>query len=329
MMTTTSPAELITQFQTKYSKKLLPRTEELIVLDQFATKSAFPQNQGAKTMRMFRQTAVTDATGVVEATEGVPPTDYQEITYEFIEATLKQYVIPYKFSDVLGLTEMFSTLIAIRENIAQKMALHADGIVRNLIAQPTTGVTTNKFYAGGITSFNGLVAADPATGALTIQDLLRAMTKLDLARAPKKNGEYFAVVSPQVAYDLMLDTKFFIPVNTYQDKTNVVKGEVGKWFNVRVVKTTAPFREAATNGTEGNYAGSGPIFTTIVLGDAAFGTPVMDGQSPYSPRIYINDKPDKTDPANQFTIVAAKSHWASAMLQEKWAATIRSKSTYQ
>ena len=162
---------------------------------------------------------------------------------------------------------------------------------------------------------------------MTIQDLLRAMTALELQRAPKKDGEYFAVVSPQVAYDLMLDTKFFIPVNTYQDKTNIVKGEVGKWFNVRVIKTTVPFREA-TGGAEGTFSSAGGIFTTIVLGSGGFGTPTLAGYSPYTPKLYIHDKAEKSDPTNKYRLVAAESWWASLVFQEKWMATIRSRTTY-
>ena len=65
---------------------------------------------------------------------------------------------------------------------------------------------------------------------------------------------------PAAGGDLMTkDTKNWIPVNTYQDKTNIVKGEVGKWFNTRVIETTVPFREA-TNGAEGTFSSSGGSF---------------------------------------------------------------------
>jgi N4-gp56 family major capsid protein len=324
MMSTSNPADLITQFQTLYSDKLLPKTEQLMVYDQFATKTSFPKNRGAKTMRMHRKKPGS-ASNVATATEGVAPSTYREIDLEYVEATLVQYVEALKFSDVLSMTELFNSLIMSRESLAEDMSLHADQIVRNTIV---AGVTTNKIYAGGATTFNALVALDASVAPLTIQDLLRAFTALQIQRAPKKNGEYFAIVPPQIAYDLMLDTKFFVPVGTYQDKSNIVKGEVGKWFNVRVVISTLPFREANTNGTEGTYASTGPIYTTVVVGADAYGTPIMGGNSPYTPHIYVNDKAEKVDPANQFTIVAAKSFWAALMLQELWAVTIRSKTTY-
>lgn len=325
LMTTTS-TELAHQFQTMFNKKLLKRARQKTVLDQFAMKSAFPQNAGAKTMRFFRQEAGS-ASEVSTLSEGVPLTTYSEVGLDYVEATLVQYGMVVKISDQLGLTGIFNTLLMSKDRMAENADLHADQIVRNTIIAGVTGAT-EKIYAGGATTFNGLVALDAAAGALAIKDLLRAMTQLEINRAPRKDGEYFAILPPQIAYDLMLDTQFFIPVNTYQDKTNVIKGEVGKWFNVRVVIATVPFREANTNGTEGTFASTGPIFSTIVTGSDSFGTPIMDGQSPYSPRTYINDKADKSDALNQFVLAGFKTWWAAVMLDPTWTIVIRSKTSF-
>jgi N4-gp56 family major capsid protein len=319
---TTTTTELAHQFQTVFNKQLLERAMQRVVLDQFATKSPFPKNAGAKTMRMFRLESGS-AANVSTLTEGVPLTTYSEVGLDYVEATLVQYGQVYKISDVLGLTELFSTLLASKSRMAEESALHADQIVRNVLIAGAT----QKLYANGDADFNTLVA-DTTAGYLAIKDLLRAMTTLEINRAPRKDGEYFAVVPPQVAYDLMLDTQWFIPVNTYQDKTNVVKGEVGKWFNVRVVIATVPFREANTNGTEGTFAGSGPIYSTIVTGADAYGTPIMAGNSPYSPHIYINDKADKSDPLNQTVLAGWKSYWAALVLNAAWYVVIRSKTSF-
>jgi N4-gp56 family major capsid protein len=321
LMTTTT-TELAHQFQTVFNRQLLERAMQRVVLDQFATKSPFPKNAGAKTMRMFRLESGS-AANVSTLTEGVPLTTYSEVGLDYVEATLVQYGQVYKISDVLGLTELFSTLLASKSRMAEESALHADQIVRNVLIAGAT----QKLYANGDADFNTLVA-DTTAGYLAIKDLLRAMTTLEINRAPRKDGEYFAIVPPQVAYDLMLDTQWFIPVNTYQDKTNVVKGEVGKWFNVRVVIATVPFREANTNGTEGTFASTGPIYSTIVTGADAYGTPIMAGNSPYSPHIYINDKADKADPLNQTVLAGWKSYWAALVLNANWYVVIRSKTSF-
>lgn len=319
---TTATTDLANQYQTVYNKKLLKRAMQKVVLDQFATKSPFPKNAGAKTMRMFRQLPGA-ASNISALTEGVPLATYSEIGLEYIEVTLAQYGEVFRISDVLGWTELFSTMDGVRSRIAEDAALHADQIVRNVLVAGAT----QKLYANGETSFDNLVA-NTSSGFMAIKDLLRAMTTLEINRAPTHDGEYFAIVPPQVAYDLMLDTQFFIPVNTYQDKTNVVKGEVGKWFNVRVVMATVPFREANTAGTEGTFSSSGAIYTTIVTGDDAYGTPIMAGQSPYSPRINIAAGPEKSDVLDQFTAVGFKSFWAAKVLNANWFVAIRSKSSF-
>jgi N4-gp56 family major capsid protein len=322
---TIATTELAHQFQTIFNRKLLSRARQLTVLDQFGLKQSFPKNAGSKTMRFFRQEAGA-ASEVSTLNEGVPLTTYTEVGLDYVEATIVQYGMLVKISDVLGMTGIFDTLNMSRDRMAENADLHADQITRNAIIAGVTGEAT-ALYAGGAADFTALSALTGTTGALQIQDFLRAMTLLDINRAPRKNGEYFAVVSPQVAYDLMLDTKFFIPVNTYQDKTNLVKGEVGKWFNVRVVKTTVPFRETS-GGTEGTYAGSGTIYSSIVVGAEAYGVPIMEGGSPYSPHVYINDKADKADPLNQFVLAGFKTFWTTVVLNAAWAVVLRSKSSF-
>lgn len=324
LMTTTT-TELAHQFQTTFNKKLLERARQRTVLDQFATKAPFPKNAGAKTMRFFRQEAGA-ASEVSTLSEGVPLTTYTEIGLDYVEATLAQYGMVIKMSDVLGMTELFSTLLGSKDRMAEDAALHADQIVRNVIIAGVTG-STEKIYANGEATFNALVA-NTTSGYLTIEDMLRASTQLAINRAPKKEREYFMVSPPQVTFDLKKDTKWYIPVNTYQDKTNVIKGEVGKWFNVRVVETDVPFREANTNGTEGTFASTGPIYASVVVGDGAFGTPIMAGNSPYSPHIYINDQADKSDPLNQTVLAGFKTYWAAVVLNAAWAIVIRSKTSF-
>src|SRR6476469_11007712 len=108
---TTSTTELAHQFQTIFNKSLLERAMQRVVLDQFATKSPFPKNAGAKTMRMFRLESGS-AANVSSLVEGVPITTYSEVGLDYVEATLAQYGQVYKISDVLGMTELFSTLLA-------------------------------------------------------------------------------------------------------------------------------------------------------------------------------------------------------------------------
>lgn len=324
MMTTTSPAALITQYQTHFNKELLPRAKEMVVLDQFATKTPFPKNAGAKTIRMHRK-LIGSSANVQTLTEGVPLSTYREVSYEYVEATLVQYGELLKQSDILTMTDLINTLRESKDSLSEDAAYHADSVIRNVLAHQSTGGT--KYYAQGAANWAALAGGTAAAGALTIQDLLHEMTALKAAHAPRKNGEYIGIVAPEVSFDLMKDTTNYIPFANYLDNSRRLKGEVGKWYNVRIVESNLPFREA-TGGAEGTFSSTGGIFVNYVVGTGGFGTPLMEGNSPFDPKVYVNQGASKSDPLNQYTIIGFKSYWAALVLNQPWVRSVRSRTTY-
>lgn len=324
MMTTTT---LSAEYQTYFSDKLLERAMQLTVLDQFATKVPFPAEKGAKTIQFFRKQAGA-ASNVQALSEGVPTSTYREVLFDTVTATLAQYGETFKMSDILQKTQLFDTLEESMDSAAEDAAYHADQIVRNVIQVGVTNTTSpaNLRYVGATQTFAGLSALSASAGALQIADLLNAATALKLQRAPRKNGSYFALMPPQVSQDIMLDSKF-VNATSYSNISQLQKGELGQWYGVRIVEMTLPFRETS-GGTEGTFSSTGGIFSTYVVGTGAFATPIMGGQSPYNPHVYVNDKPDKSDPANQFTLVAWKAYWAALMTNALWAVIIKSKATF-
>ncbi len=231
-------------------------------------------------------------------------------------------------SDVSGMVELFNTLEESKDSLAEDAAYHADQIVRNMLCHASTGGT--KSYAGEAADFTALSALNAEEGAAVIQDLLHEMTALKLARAPKINGGYLAAAPPQVTFDWMKDTKFFVPVAVYQDKSMVMKGELGKWWGITILETTLPFIEDEAEGTYDATDDNtdGLIYSTIIAGKGGFGTPIMAGNSPYDPQIMISQGHSKSDPLNQYTIAGFKTYWASVVLNKPWVRVLRSKSTY-
>jgi N4-gp56 family major capsid protein len=215
--------------------------------------------------------------------------------------------------------------------MGEDAALHADyQMVQELLDTTNSAgpiATANNRYAGGAASFNALVALTNAQGAATIVDLLGAMTRLKITRAPKVSGEYVCVSPPQVTFDFMSDAKF-VDSGKYGTQKGLFTGELGKWYGVRIVETTAPWIEANTNGAIGAYSGAGSIYTSLILGGGAFGVPEMAGQSQFDPKIIINDRPDKSDPLNQFVVAGWKSYWVTVVLNNLWAVALRSKTSY-
>jgi hypothetical protein len=61
-----------------------------------------------------------------------------------------------------------------------------------------------------------------------------------------------------------------------------------------------------SNPTGGGTAAGTDIIVSFFLGDEAFAVPFLSGDDPMSPRMYIVDTPDKSDPTNQLTTVGVK-----------------------
>jgi N4-gp56 family major capsid protein len=325
---TTGSAGITGQYQKYFSKKLLPHAVQLLVLAQFGQKVPFPKEQGAVTIR-FTRGDVASAANVLAGAEGVPTTTFRDYVYTFIDATLVEYEIAAKISDVLSWTNLFDTLKNMTGVMGEDVALHADSKIRDTLVAAITGAG-NRRYVGTVQTFAGLQALTQVTGALTINDLLDAMTRLTITRAPHLNGEYVAVVGPQVARDILADPKVVL-TGQYGTSKSLMTGEIGRWYGVRVVKHSNPFIEDGT-GTQGTYSvpasAANAIYRTFVMGTDGFGIPQMGGLSPFNPQIMICDKPDKSDPTNRFITAGMKTYWTSVVLNDQWVVSISSKSGY-
>jgi N4-gp56 family major capsid protein len=328
---TTGSSGITGQYQKYFSKKLLPHAVQLLVLAQFGQKVPFPREQGAVTIR-FTRGDVASAANVLAGAEGVPTTTFRDYTYTFIDATLVEYEIAAKISDVLSWTNLFDTLKNMTGVMGEDVALHADGKIRDVIVAGVTGAG-NRRYVGVTQTFAGISALTTTTGVLTITDILDAMTRLTITRAPMLNGEYVAVAGPQVIRDILNDPKVVL-TGQYGTSKSLMTGEVGRWYGVRVVKHTNPFIETASTagGTQGVYAvpvaASDAIYRTFVMGTDGFGIPQMGGLSPFNPQMMICDKPDKSDPTNRFITAGLKTYWVAVVLNDQWIVSISSKSGY-
>ena len=327
---TTSSSGLTAQYQKVFSKKLLEHAIQLTVLNQFGVQVSFPKNAGAKVMRFLRAN-VGDRTQVQALTEGVPISTFRDITWTPIDVTLAQRGEAARVSDILQVTELFPTLKQATTTLGEDAALDYEFLVQTALLDTTNSTlpinTANNRFAQGITSYNNLVAATASGGAVVIQDFLGAMTRLKKTRAPKINGTYVGIVPPEVSYDFMNDAKF-TNASQYGTIQGMFNGELGKWYNVRMVETTVPWQEANTNGAIGTYSGSGTIFTSLVLGSQAFCVPEMGGMSELNPRMIIVNTPDSTNPLNQYTTIGWKGYWAAGTTNDLWAVALRSKTTF-
>jgi len=332
-MPVTTSKSLANTYQTHFSRKLLGHAVQELVLDQFGQAGDLPKNTGSKTIRWFAP-GVADASAVQTLQEGVPISTFREIKYEHTEATLSQYGEATKITDVASMTALFDALKQSIQSMGEDCALFADSHVRTVLSLPTGGLM--KRYAGGAADFDALKAKSNADGKLTAQDILDAVTQLQVNRAPKLGAGYVCVVCPQVQRDLIRDSDLLDPAK-YQKEDRIAKNEIGMVWGARIVFHTNPQKEDEVEGTHTDTFDpatgtnkTGFIYSTYVLGRDAYGVPKLAGtQSPYRPQVIINNKPDKSDPLNQFITAGWKSYWAAKVLKHRWGITLRSKATWK
>lgn len=278
------------------------------------------------------------------ATEGSPvaAANYRQLSLISLEKGVNQYQQVIGLTDILQMTALFNTLDQAQKTQAADIALWVDTVMRNVLIgtnltasgaslgsaiespidnSDAIDVVTNsggiKMYGNpgsGLTqSMTGLnTSTNTAQVHLDSSGVLDAVTRLRLNRAPLINGRYVMVTDPRIARDLQRDTQWLAASNYGNQGKPFYNGEVGEIAGCKVVTQTNSFVCRGTaefvysNPTGGGTAAGTDIIASFFLGDEAFGIPHLTGDDPMSPRMYIVDTPDKSDPTNQLTTVGVK-----------------------
>lgn len=338
-------------FQAYYSKKMLPHAVQKTILAQYGQKTPYPRDSGALTMKWMRPSpAAINASGLVSEistttigsaiSEGVPITTFRDQVWNYVTATLAQYVEASKISDIMTWASLYDAAEIATMLMGEDVALHMDALIRNELVGALTTAGGNKRYSpvGGTQTYAALRALAPSACTFTIDDLLDGMTYLTNQRAPKINGEYVTVVPPAINRDILKDAKVVL-TGQYGNDKGLQSGTTARWYGNRVEVATNPFIEDASNASgEGTYANpalsgaanTGNIYRTFILGSDGFGIPLLSsgGMSPFGPKVIICDKADKSDPANQFVTISLKTWWTVKTLNPVWMVSISSKSTF-
>lgn len=320
MQTRANPADVTNRLQTYFSKKMLPHTKDELILGQFATPGEVPRNAGAMTMRWFKKRpAKTDDVQTLSSNEGVAISTYTEVDMGYVEATLAQYGEAAKISDILMTVDIFNILEQNIQTLGEDAALQAEKVTRNAIVSGMSASNNGFERFAGVTpsgtsaaDFATLAGLQPANAKLTRARALGAVTQLRANKVPLLDGGYVCALPPEIMHDVRQDDDWLTAAKN-SNPTMLYKRQAIELDGVRYVETTVPFIENATYGT---YAAAGSIYTTMFLGRGAFGTPKMAGEGdPWAPKVTINNKPDKSDPLNQFAIVGWKNLWTAKLLK--------------
>lgn len=227
----TGDAGMNDQMKTYYSDYLIDFAKPLLIHDQFGQKHPIPKGGGKKIE--FRKKSPF-AKALTPLVEGVTPSG-QKLSWTIQEATVNQYGGFVELSDRLIVEAIDNNVVYATENCGDQSGRTLDTITREVLH----GGTNVQYGDAAVNARHKLVggSSTPANNHyLTVNAVKRAARALKVGSAKPINGDYVAVIHPDVSYDLTSDAAW-IDVKKYNDPADIYEGEIGKLYGVRFVET--------------------------------------------------------------------------------------------
>lgn len=245
------------QMKTFYDKNIIRNAQPLLIHDQFGQKRPIPKNSG-KTIEFRKLNPFAKAT--TPLTEGVTP-DGKKLDWAKVEAEIKQYGDYVTTSDLLNLTAVDNTILEAQRVLGEQAGATLDTITREILNSGT-----NVQYTDGSKTSRSTIAK---TDVLTVKAIKKAVNTLKKMNARKIDGDYIAIIHPDVAYNLTSDENW-LNINMYNPQ-NWYEGEIGKIYGVRFIETS----EAKV--FEGAGASNADVYSTLIIGADAYGVTELEG----------------------------------------------------
>lgn len=230
--------------------------------ERFAQARPMPKNAGDTVN--FRMTG-TLAPSLTPLTEGVTPTG-NSATITAISATTKQYGDYILFSDVVSFQQIDPIITEYSKEQGVQAAETKDVLVRNELHGGSQVI-----YSNARTTRATLVAGDKPL----LLDFRKGRLRLSKNKVPKINGKYVALISEEVAFDLMDDPKFEKAYEIGQNNKPFIEGEIADIYGIKFVVVENPriFTEA-----DGGAAVGVNVHSSIMFGQEAYGVTKISGE---------------------------------------------------
>ena len=297
--------DISAEMKTFYDKALIRLAEPNLIHDQFGQKRPIPAGNGKviEFRRFNPLPAVKDDRLLVE---GITPTG-QNYGVAATTATVMQYGGYITTTDMLNLTAFDNTMAEILKLLGSQAGRVSDIVTRDELVSGT-----NVQYANSKTSRANLAAAD----ILKIDDIKKAVRFLRRNNAETINGDYVAIIHPDVAYDLMNDSEW-IDANQYAGSSKIFEGEIGKMYGVRFVESTQAKIWSSTV----------PVYATLVIAANAYGVTSINGGG-IETIVKQLGSGGTADPLNQRATVGWKLNKAVKILVDAYMVRIESAASY-
>lgn len=279
--------------QTWLYRQVLKNFEPQLRFYDMGKKPVYQQGYQTLAWTRVNRLEVTPASALLN--QGVTPVE-TNINLDTITLVPKQYGMYVTLSDYLLDVAPINFVKEASVVVGNNMARIIDNVIQSNLA--TNG--TNVIYGGTAVSRVAITSADTASAS----DFAKANAFLMTKGAPMFGNGYIAVSHPNVIYDLQMEsgTGTFIDVNKYSRPEEVMSGEIGKMFGVRIV----------SSGYIQSFASTVTVYPTYIMGTEAYGVATLQTLQAYvTPRIASD-----SDPLAQRVKVGSKVAFDSIILQQ-------------
>jgi len=290
-----------------YDRKLLSVAEKNLVFMNYGEKRPIPA-RGGKSIEFRRFEKITVTAGSYTLTEGTPPTE-TTATISKVEATISQYGMYSKISDVLE-TQAFDPIIAeYTEKYGIAMAEAIDIVVRDVVSATTTVQYADSATVVG-TSGAGAVGSGNRLDAAELTEALRTLKRADVK--PVMDDRYICIVHPDNVKDLFDDTTIVQAFQYAQmrgGENPLFTGVLGDWMGIRFVETTN-LRVRSSYGMSG-----ADIYEVLMLGKEAY---AISELSAMAAKLIVHPRGTggHTDPLEQYSTLGWKAALAAVILNQ-------------
>jgi len=297
MATTQTYGALTAEQKTFYDRVLLERLLPSLVYADYGQKKSAPKHEG-DTINFRRFNSLSANT--TPLTEGTTPGG-NTLSLATVNATVVQYGDFVQLSDkidMLGIDPVITETITL---LAEQAGLSIDTVVRDVVVAGTT-----VQYASTATTRLTVAAAMNLNGT----EVKKAVRTLRRNNAQTIDADGFiGIIGPDAEFDLMGDT-MWIDVSKYQSKENIYKGEIGKLYGVKFIRTSNAKK----------YTGAGAagidVFGTMIIGKNAYGVVDVNGSVKPESIVKAHGSAGTADPLNQIATCGWKALLTAVRLQE-------------
>ena len=218
--------DLSPEMKTFYEKVLIKNASPNLVHDQFGQKKPIPKGSG-KTVEFRRYSPLAKAT--TPLVEGAAP-EGKALNVTTVTATVSQY------GDFICLTDML-LMTSIDNNIVETTTLLGDQAGRTLDTITREIINKGHSVQYGDGTLTHRYDLDQTADKISVVAVKKSQRYLKTQNAPKINGDYVAIIHPDVSYDIMSDVNWIDSVK-YTTSEKLFNGEIGKISGVRFVEST-------------------------------------------------------------------------------------------